>query len=216
MPLAVTDDLSADVLEGHEPRAGRMWRNRSSALLQRRVPLLLVVGGLAVALVGGVAFSAAQDGTSPAAQDGTEEAVIDASGRMFVGVDPATASERPSMIAMWEDQGPRLSGDIQLILPDRHVAGFAEFKLSLAANLDDGEDLWNSHTSGRVHATFDWTTCDGPIAWDFDGEPHETGGSMSLRCEDGSLFAATIIKERYETEYELLFLALEDGSYVAG
>lgn len=43
---------------------------------------------------------------------------------------------------------------------------------------------------------------------------------MSLRCDDGSLFAAKVIKQRYVDAtanhgYQM-FLALEDGSYVAG
>ena len=192
----------------------------SSALLQRRVPLLLVSGALTAALVGGFAFLAAQDDTFQAAQDATGAAVVDASGRMIVEWDRSTPTDSSHSTATSQDEDPRLSGPIQLILPDRHVSGFAELAVSFATTPVVAEDLWRSHAAGTLHATFGWTTCDGPIAWSFDREPHETGGSMSLRCDDGSLFAATVVKQRYVDEAtnhgDQVWLALEDGSYAAG
>lgn len=220
MPLPVAHERSADVLEGHEPPSERMWRGRSAALLQRRVPLLLVGGALTVALVGGLLFLAAQDDTSTAAQDATAAAVVDASGEMIVEWDRSAPTDGPHSTATSEDVGPRLSGPMQLILPDRHLYGFAELEVSFAANPVSAEDLWKSHAWGTLHATFEWTTCDGPIAWGFDREPHEAGGSMSLRCDDGSLFAATVTKQRYVDETDnhgyQVWLALEGGSHFAG
>lgn len=220
MPLPVTHEHSADVLEGHEPPAERMWRGRPAALLRRHVPLLLAGGGLTVALAGGLALLAAQDDTSPAPQDTTRAAVVDASGRLVVEWERPTPTDRPHTTATSGDAGRRSSGPISLILPDRHLSGFAELQVSFAAKPASAEHLWTSFAWGTVHATFEWTTCDGPIAWGFDREPHETGGSVRLRCDDGSRFAASVIKQRYVDEatdhgYQV-WLALEDGSYVAG
>lgn len=220
MPLPETHDPAADVLEGHEPRASRMWRRRAAVLMQRRVPLLLVGGVLTVALVGGLAFLAAHERTSRTAQDETQAAIVDASGVMVVDMHRSTETDTPRSTGTRRDEDRSLSGPIRLILPDRHLAGHAELEVSPAADLHDEHDPWISHTWGTVHAAFDWTTCDGPIAWSFHLEPHETRGSMSLRCDDGSLFAATVIEERSEDEtpdhgYRVV-LALKDGSYVAG
>lgn len=149
MPLLVTHELLADVLEGHEPPAGRTWRGRLAPLLQRRVPLLLVCSGLTVALVGGLAFLAAQDDTFQAAQDATGAAVVDASGMMVVELDSSTATGRPHSTASWEDKDPRLSGPIQLILPDRHLFGFAELKVwSLSPQTSSLERISGCPTRG--------------------------------------------------------------------
>ncbi len=113
---------------------------------------------------------------------------------------------------------PRLSGPIQLVLPDRHLFGFAELEVSFAADVGSAEELWTSHTWGPVRATFEWTSCDGPNAWGFGRAPHETGGSMMLRCDDGSQFTARVVKDRYvpgtDNHGDQLFVGLEDGAHV--
>jgi hypothetical protein len=49
-----------------------------------------------------------------------------------------------------------------------------------------------------VFATFGETNCEGVFAWSFYREPHVTGGSLNLRCDDGSLLAAAAGVERDE------------------
>lgn len=200
MPLPATNDLPADVIEGHDPQRRTRWRPS----------LLAVGGGVAGVLVSVTAMVATQDDTA---------AVVEASGAMIAEHRSSVAADRPHSTATWEDKNAKFSGPIHVHLPDRQLIGFAELTFSFAANLDD-DAVWITHSWGQVHATFDSTSCDGPITWSFYREPHETGGSMSLRCSDGSLLAATLLMERYEDETAdhnfRVFFTLEDGSYVAG
>ena len=71
-----------------------------------------------------------------------------------------------------------------------------------------------------MDVTFGDTACSGPFANSAYREPRERGGAMSLRCDDGSLFAATMVLERDEDATAAhpfrVFYTLADGSYVAG
>lgn len=220
MPLPVKHGPAADVIEGHEPSRGWVWRDRAAALVQRHVRLLLFGGCLSVVLVGGLALPLAQDDPSQRSQGATEVAVVDASGEMVLRLGGSAATDRLDGTATWEDEDRWLSGPIELRLPHRHLSGFAELELWFTVPLGSEAGLWTSHASGTVHARFEWTTCDGPVAGSLGREPLQTRGSMSLRCDDGSLFAAELRKKRYldrtDNHAYLLFLALEEGSYVAG
>ena len=199
MPLPVTKDHSPDVLEGHEPHALPTWR----------VPRPLVGGALAVAVLAGLAFWAAQDDTA---------AVVDASGSMVLNdqssrlVAVPHSTQQEGRDAVW-------TGTIQLDLPDRQVVGDVVHQFSWAATVED-DVIMISHSWGRLEVTFGSTTCSGPFAKSAYREPRETGGAMSLRCDDGSLFAATALLDRDEDATAdhpfRVFYTLEDGSYVAG
>lgn len=77
-----------------------------------------------------------------------------------------------------------------------------------------------SHNWGQLDVTFGPTTCSGPFAWSAYREPREAGGSMSLRCSDGSLLAADLLLDRDEDATAdhpfRILMTLEEGSYVAG
>lgn len=199
MSLSGTHQLSPDVIEGNEPRH-RTWRLRGS----------LVAGSVVVVLVSALAVVAAH-------VDRTAE-IVDASGSMVVE-HPVTAGAHRPHGAQNEDGNLSFSGRIRLQLPDRRLSGTARLRLFYVDQGPGGES-GILHSWGEVDATFGTTACEGPFAWTFYGEPRTTGGSMSLRCDDGSLLAATARvygDERLIADRPYpLFVRLEDGSYVAG
>ena len=199
MPLPEIDGHAPDVIEAHD-RPGPAWR----------VPRPVVVGGLAVVVVGGLALVAAQVGPGTA--------VVDASGSMVLHDRSSTLVDIPHS-TQHEGRDSVFAGSIQVDLPDRQLVGEAEVQSSWAATVED-DVIMISHTWGQVHVTFDTTTCSGPWAWSAYREPRETGGALSLRCDDGSLFTATALLDRDEDATAAhpfrIFMTLEDGSYVAG
>ena len=104
-------------------------------------------------------------------------------------------------------------------LPGRELRGRAEMRFSWAGT-SEADVIMISHTWGRVDVTFGATTCSGPIAFSAYREPRETGGALHLRCDDGSLLAASAQLERDEEATAdhgfRIHLLLEDGSFVAG
>lgn len=199
MSLSGTSHLSPDVIEGHEPQRST-WR----------VPKSLVAGSVAVLLVGALAIVAAQD-------DGRAE-IVDASGSMVVEHHGSEGAYMPHGTQS-EDGNTSFSGRIRVELPDRLLVGTARLRL-LFTDQGAGYGLGILHSWGQVYATFGTTTCKGPFAWTFYSEPRATGGSMSLRCDDGSLLAATARvygdPQKIADRPYPLFVRLEDGSYVAG
>ena len=199
MSLPVTNSTSPDVLEGREPAAGRTWR----------VPWFLVGGGLALALVSGVAFLGAQD-------EGAT--VVDASGSMVLNEGYARVLAVPHS-TQEEGRDSVWTGTIRLDLPDGRLDGTAATRGSWAGTAE-GDLIMISHNWGQLDVTFESTTCSGPYAWSSYREPRETGGSMSLRCDDGSLFTANLLLKRDEDATAdhpfRILMTLEDGSYVPG
>lgn len=198
MPLPLSDDVSPDVLEGAAPEPRPRWP----------APRLLVGGALAAALVAGVALLAAQDDPL---------AVVEASGSMvledqfsrLVTVPHSTQVEGRE--AVW-------TGTIRLDLPDGQLVGDVVQRFSWAATVED-DVVMISHSWGRLDVTFGPTRCSGPFGKSSYRGPRETGGALVLRCDDGSLFAATMTLMRDE-EPTLdhpfrVFYSLDDGSYVA-
>jgi hypothetical protein len=199
MSLSGTSQLSPDVIEGHEPRRPT-WPG----------PLWLVAGGVAVVLAGALAVVVGQDDRRPD--------IVDASGSMVVEHHVSQGAYRPHGTQS-EDGNSSFSGRIRVELPDRWLVGTARLRLFFV-DQGPGYGLGILHSWGEVDATFGTTNCEGPFAWTFYGEPRATGGSMSLRCDDGSLLAATArvygdARKIADDPYPL-FIRLEDGSYVAG
>ena len=199
MPLPVAHDDAPDVLEGHAPRARPPWR----------VPRPRLLGGFAVALVAGIALLTAQDDTASVV-DATGSMVLDDQSARLVAVPHSTQEEGRD--AVW-------TGSIRLDLPDRQLVGDVVQRFSWAGTVV-GDVIMISHSWGRLEVTFGATTCSGPFAKSAYREPRETGGAMSLRCDDGSLFAATMHLQRDEDATPdhpfRVHFTLEDGSYVAG
>jgi hypothetical protein len=199
MPLPVANDHSLDVLEGREPHARPEWH----------VTWLLVGGALAVALLAGVVFVAARDDTA---------AVVDASGSLVLD-DQVSRLETVPHSTQVEGRDAVWTGSIQVELPDRQLVGDVVQHFSWAATVED-DVVMISHSWGRLDVTFGATRCSGPFAKSAYREPRETGGALSLRCDDGSLFTATMLLERDEeatVDHPLrVFYTLEDGAYVAG
>lgn len=70
-----------------------------------------------------------------------------------------------------------------------------------------------------MDATFGSTTCSGPVAVSTYRRPRETGGAMSLQCDDGSLFAATVAPEQDEeatADHPYRVFTLTDAPCTAG
>jgi hypothetical protein len=110
------------------------------------------------------------------------------------------------------------TGTIRLDLPDGQLVGDVVQRFSWAATVED-DVIMISHSWGRLDVTFGPTRCSGPFGKSAYREPRETGGALVLRCDDGSLFAATMTLMRDE-EPTLdhpfrVFYSLDDGSYVA-
>jgi hypothetical protein len=200
MSLPVTVHQTPDVIEGRASEAGTRWR----------VPLMLVSGGVAVLLGGALAIIAAQEARG--------SQVVDASGTMVVEHHSSETARRPHSV-LWEAKNASFSGPIRVELPDRHLTGTTRLSFSFAAQMD-GDELRLFHNWGQVFATFGKTNCEGSFAMSFYREPHEAGGSLSLRCDDGSLLAATARVEKDEDPTAdrpyRMFISLEDGAYVAG
>ena len=206
MSRSRTGQVTPDVIEGQRPRR-RSWRVPMHRIARDRS---LVAGSVAVVLGGALAIVAAHD------DRGAE--IVDASGSMVVEHHVADGAYRPH--GTQSANGNRsFTGRIRVELPDRWLAGTARLRLFFT---DQGaaDVVGILHSWGEVYATFGTTTCEGPFAWTFYGEPRATGGSMSLRCDDGSLLAATA--RVYGDAHKIadspypLFIGLEDGSYVAG
>jgi hypothetical protein len=199
MSLTGTSQLPPDVIEGHEPQ-GRAWR----------VPMSVVAGGVAVVLAGALA--------SVAGQEERRAEIVDASGSMVVEHHVSEGAYRPHGTQS-QDGNSSFSGRIRVELPDRWLVGTARLRLFFVDPVP-GHASGILHSWGEVSATFGTTTCQGPFAWTFYDEPRATGGAMSLRCDDGSLLAATA--RVYGDAHKIaddpypLFIRLEDGSYVAG
>ena len=111
------------------------------------------------------------------------------------------------------------SGSIRVVLPGRQMVGAAQLDFSHAHRMEDRITRF-FHEWGEVHASIGSVTCDGSFAWSYYREPHETGGSINLRCDDGSAFAATALVDKDEDwgagHHHLTFITLQDGWYVAG
>lgn len=200
MSLPVTSHLASDVIGGHEPRRRTRWRP----------PLRLVGCGVAGALVGAMAMVAVQAATGAAVVDASGSMVLSEQSQRLAGIPHSTQAEGRD--AVWV-------GSIRVDLPDRQMTGQAKMLFSWAGTDEDGV-IMISHNWGQVNVTFNSTTCSGPFAWSAYREPRETGGAMNLRCDDGSLFAATALLEKDEDATGdhpfRIFMTLEDGSYVAG
>ncbi len=199
MPLPV--DHAPDVLAGREPRPLPTWRPPPRALLGVALALSLLAGAWLVA---------PRIGSAAAVVDASGSMVLAESSQRIVAVPHSTQNEGRD--AVW-------TGTISVDLPDRQLRGRAEMHYSWAGT-DERGVIMISHSWGRVDATFGATTCTGPIAMSAYREPRETGGALHLRCDDGSLFAATATLDRDEeatAEHAFrIHLLLEDGSYVAG
>jgi hypothetical protein len=198
MSRSGTSQLTADVIEGHEARS-RTWR----------VPRSLVAGSMAGVLVGATAVLVVEDGRAE---------IVQASGSMVVEHNVSHGAYRPHG-ADYAHGNTSLSGRIRIELPDRQLVGTARLRLFFT-DQGAGAGLGILHSWGEMHATFRATTCAGPFAWTFYAEPRATGGSLSLRCDDGSLLAATArvygdARKIADRPYPL-FIRLEDGWYVAG
>jgi hypothetical protein len=198
MPLHETAHQTSDLLEGHAEAADAGWRR----------PLLLTGAVLVLLLAGTAAVTAAQDDEAPG--------VVDASGSMVVDYHSNERATRPGSV-LEEAQNTRYSGSIEVELPDRKLTGTVRLNFSWAAQFE-GDQALIFHNWGQVFATFDEANCEGVFAWSFYREPHVTGGSLNLRCDDGSLLAAAAGVERDEDTGDgyRMFISLEDGAYVAG
>ena len=199
MPLPVANDHSPDVLEAHEPHARPV----------RPVPWRLVCAVLAVALAAGAAVVAVQD---------DRPSVVDASGSMVLH-DQVSRLVRVPHSTQEEGRDAVWTGSIQLELPDQQLDGEVVQHFSWAGTEVDGI-IMISHNWGELDVTFGSTRCSGSFAWSAYREPRETSGALHLRCDDGSLFAATARLERDEEATAdhpfRILMSLEDGSYVAG
>ena len=200
MPLAVANADLPDVIEGRESRTRRAWR----------LPRPLVGGGLALALVAGIALLAGQVDRAAA--------VVDASGSMVLNDRSSRLGTVPHS-TQTEGRDAVWTGSISLALPDRQLVGDVVQRFSWAASVED-DVIMISHSWGELDVTFGSTKCSGPFAKSAYREPRETGGALSLRCDDGSLFTATMLLERDEEATAdhpfRVFYTLEDGAYVAG
>ena len=199
MPLPV--DHAPDVLGGREPRPLPTWRPPRRAL---------VGGALALSLLAGAWLVAPRIGSAAA--------VVDASGSMVLAEGSARLADVPHS-TMQEGRDGLWTGTIAVDLPDRQLRGRAEMRFSYAGTIERGV-IMISHTWGRLDVVFGATTCTGPIAFSAYREPRETGGALHLRCDDGSLLAATALLDRDEeptAEHAYrIHMLLEDGSFVAG
>lgn len=198
MPLPLSDDVSRDVLEGAAPEPRLRWP----------APRLLVGGALDVAPVAGGALFAARD-DPPAGVDASGSIVLEDESSRLVTVPHSTQVEGRE--AVW-------TGTIRLDLPDGQLVGDVVQRCSWAATVED-DVIMISHSWGRLSVTFGRTTCSGRFGKSSYRDPRETGGALVLRCDDGSLLAATMTLMRDEDptlDHPFrVFSSLDDGSYVA-
>lgn len=225
-----TTDTQAELERFRETIEGGRTRRRGTWVAAAVAAAVVAVGGVAVVSNGSDDTpSVPASGTEEREQDDSPGVVVDASGSMVLeGVPDHTTHIRfkPHSTQI-EARNALLSGSIRVDLPDRQMVGFAQIRFSSAFTADD-ETTNIFHQWGEVGATFDSVTCHGPFAWSFYREPHETGGSINLRCDDGSAFAATALVDGDENAAPRppqsgpapgpyrLFLTLQDGWYVAG
>lgn len=104
-------------------------------------------------------------------------------------------------------------GSVQLVLPDRELAGNARFEYDASISTVDGQD-YALHSWGDARLRFGANSCTGSFGWSNLDPPLEGGGALQVRCEDG----ATIVGRLVATPQPLqrTVVDLRDGWYLTG
>jgi hypothetical protein len=183
---ALLDDLEAVMSatdterELHRFRSGVTRRHRRSRLVGAAA-----AGLVAVAAVGAlVAVRAADDDPSRLAGSSDEVTgemalILRGGGTILDGL----TDQQEYRDFVWSgevslDVGRPLRGTVRLVLDGSGVYG------------PNGMTVW--HGVGAAEAELDGQRCAGTYGLNYYAEPHESGGAMQLRCEDGSVLGLSL------------------------
>ena len=172
-------------------------RLRTAAIVALATVLALLVGGAAGALWRG----------------DDRRAVLDVRGTATLDVVAPGSSTNDGDLYELRDSG--LEGPVTAELPGRRLAGVLTVSLN-SAFLRTGTGPSIAHSWGAASAVLDGASCKGSYAFSHYHDPREVGGSLNLRCSDGSVLGAAFYLDRSEYVQEVwrAHMHLRDGFYL--
>jgi hypothetical protein len=141
-------------------------------------------------LVGLVAVAACSSGGDDASQPASGE-TGGGSPQAMTGemvLSPVNWDEIETDSGQVESRDGQTSGTITLEADDTHT-GTVQMNGS-SSHLGTAPPPMVHHVWGTVDAVIDDVPCTGTYGWTYFDDPPETGGSLHLRCEDGTVLAA--------------------------
>jgi hypothetical protein len=185
-------------------------RRRSASLHMVAVAVTVLVGLVAVA-----ACSSGDTSSQPASGETGSGSPQAMTGEMVLS--PVQGTEIETDSGQIETREGLVSGTITLEADDPH-AGTVQFSGSgsLLGTVPPPAVL---HVWGTVDAVIDDVPCTGAYGWTYFDDPPETAGSLHLRCEDDTVFAARTTVASIEAPPDSrtwrYTVNLEDGFYVS-
>ena len=177
--------------------------------LVRRGVTILALGIVAALLVGGAAgaFWGQDDGRAVVKMRGT--AVLETMG---VGGGTLTQLEGDRMGI----RSAAHKGKISLTLPDRRLTGVLTTTLNAEfVGAATGPSI--THAWGTAKAVLEGSLCKGTYGYSHYYDPREVGGSLNLRCGDGSVLGGTYYLDKSEVVAAATYreyFQLTDGFYL--
>ena len=153
--------------------------DRLSAPRSRRRVTFLALGVVVGLLVGGTAGALWRQDAGPTVVKIRGAAVLETTG---VGGGTLTELEGDRLGI----RNAAYKGKISVTLPNRRLTGVLTTTLN-AEFVPTGTGPSIAHAWGTAKAVLDGTTCKGSYAYSHYYDPREVGGSLNLRCADGSV-----------------------------
>lgn len=191
--MAATIDTEPVADKAPARSRARMW-----GVLALGIVVALLIGAAAAALLG------QDDGRTVVKVRGA--ATLDA-------IKPGTSTHVGDL---YELRDASATGPVTVALPDRRLTGRLTIGLN-SAFLRTGTGPSIAHSWGSARAVFDGTQCSGSYAFSHYHDPREVGGSLNLRCTDGSLIGGTFYLDRSEyvkVNVWRAYMRLTDGFYL--
>lgn len=180
--------------------------DKVSARHSRRGVTLLALGTVVGVLVGGTAGALWRQDDDRAVIKVRGAATIDA-------ISPGTSTHVGDL---YELRDATAKGPMTVSLPDQRITGVLTINLN-SAFLRTGTGPAIAHSWGAAEAVLEGVTCVGSYGFSHYHDPREVGGSLNLRCADGSVLGGKFYLDRSEYVDVIIwraYMRLTDGFYV--
>lgn len=117
---------------------------------------------------------------------------------------------------LYELRDATAKGPMTVSLPDRRLTGMLTISLS-SAFLRTGTGPSIAHSWGPAKAVLEGVKCTGAYGFSHYHDPREVGGSLNLRCADGSVLGGKFFLDRSEYVNVIVwraYMRLVDGFYL--
>lgn len=174
-----------------------------------------VVGGLLAALTVGAAAGvlATRDapGPGPAAPAAADPVTLPMTGTVVL--ETFDVRQTVPAFGLSQDRDVIARGRMVLRLPAEELRGIV--RLDYDASFRDGPNAPDVlHGWGTLTVSLEKTSCTGTFGWSFLRAPAASGGALQLRCDDGAVLGAQMVRSAEEVPG--LAADLRAGWYRAG